>query len=174
MTAASSLSPSGGTAEGLALADALVDALSAVRRAVRRATGGVAEVASLTEAQLQLVKVVRRRPGIGVAEAAGVLGVAPNTVSTLVHQLVEAEVLERRVGPADRRVAALFLRPPVAQELGAWAGRRSDAVAGALAGLTGEDRRALAEAVGPLTRLALGIAADRTGNDHTAASEGAP
>jgi DNA-binding MarR family transcriptional regulator len=145
------------TEAGPALADGLVDVMSAVRRAVKRETGAVAEVASLTGAQLQLVRVVRRHPDVSVAEAAGELGLAPNTVSTLVHQLVAAGVLERRVGAADRRVAHLFLCPEVAHGLGQWVGRRSDAVAEALAHLAEADRQALTDALAPLARLALAI-----------------
>ena len=83
-----------GTEADRALADELVDAMSSVRRAVRRQAGQVEEVARLTNAQVQLVRVVRRKPGISVTEAAAELGVAPNTVSTLVRQLVETGVLD--------------------------------------------------------------------------------
>jgi DNA-binding MarR family transcriptional regulator len=143
-----------------ALAESLVDAMSAVRRAIRREAGAVAEVASLTGAQLQLVRVVRRQPGISVAEAAAELGVAPNTVSTLVHQLGAAGVLERHPSEDDRRVARLFLCPHVAEGLGEWVGRRSDAVAAALEAMADEDRDALAAAVGPLSRLAQAVGAE--------------
>jgi len=149
--------PATASEANVALAEGLNDAMSAVRRAVRREAGAVAEVASLAGAQMQLVRVVRRWPGISVADAATELGVAPNTVSTLVRQLVEAGVLERRVGQSDRRVAELVLRPAVAQGLGDWAGRRSGAMAAALEALTEEDRRALEAAVDPLARLARAI-----------------
>jgi DNA-binding MarR family transcriptional regulator len=144
-----------GTETDRALADELVDAMSSVRRAVRRQAGQVEEVARLSNAQVQLVRVVRRRPGISVAEAAAELGVAPNTVSTLVRQLVEPGVLTRRSDPGDRRVARLFLAPPVAEGMGAWLEKRSAALAEALASLSAEDRRALAGALGPLGRLAV-------------------
>jgi len=101
--------------------------------------------------------VVRRWPGISVAEAAAELGVAPNTVSTLVRQLVEAGVVERRVGQSDRRVAELFLQEAVAQGLGDWAGKRSDTMAAALDNLSEEDHQALASSVGPLARLAAAV-----------------
>jgi DNA-binding MarR family transcriptional regulator len=138
-----------------ALADGLADAMSSVRRAVRRHTGQVEEVARLSNAQVQLVRVVRRTPGISVTEAAAELGVAPNTVSTLVGQLLAAGVLTRRSDPADRRVARLALAPPVAEGLGVWLEKRSAALADALAGLSVDDREALAGALGPLSRLAL-------------------
>ncbi len=132
-----------------ALADELVDAMSSVRRAVRRQAGQVEEVARLSNAQVQLVRVVRRKPGISVAEAAAELGVAPNTVSTLVRQLVGTGVLTRRSDPGDHRVARLALVPRVAEGMGVWLERRSAAVAEALASLPPADRQALAEALGP-------------------------
>jgi DNA-binding MarR family transcriptional regulator len=147
----------GETEASTGLAEDLVDVMSAVRRAVQREAGAVAEVASLTGSQLQLVRIVRRRPGVSVTEAAEELGVAPNTVSTLVRQLVEAGMLERRAASVDRRVAQLFLYPTVGRALGEWAGRRSDVVAKALARLTTDERRALAEALSPLSRLAVAI-----------------
>jgi DNA-binding MarR family transcriptional regulator len=140
-----------------ALADELIDAMSSVRRAVRRLAGPVEETARLTNAQVQLVRVVRRRPGISVAEAAAEMGVAPNTVSTLVRQLVEAGLLSRRNDPGDRRVAHLSLAPRVAEAVGAWLEKRTAALAEAVAALAPEDRQALAGALRPLSRLALNL-----------------
>jgi DNA-binding MarR family transcriptional regulator len=131
--------------------------MSSVRRAVRRQAGQVEEVARLSNAQVQLVRVVRRRPGVSVAEAAAELGVAANTVSTLVGQLVAAGVLARGNDDADRRVARLSLAPSVAERLGVWLEKRSSALADALAGLTVDDCHALAGALGPLSRLATAI-----------------
>src|SRR6185437_8234753 len=64
----------------------LLDALGAFRRTLRRHVGAPFSP-PLTSAQVELVRVVRREPGTSVAEAAEKLGVAPNTVSTLVGQL---------------------------------------------------------------------------------------
>ena len=140
------------------LADELVDAMSSVRRAVRRHAGQVAETARLSNAQLQLVRVVRRRPGISVAEAAAEMGLAPNTVSTLVRQSVETGVLVRQNDVGDRRVARLSVAPPVAAGMELWLEKRASALAQALAGLTPEDRLALAGALKPLSRLAVVLA----------------
>ena len=76
--------------------DELLEALSAVRRAVRRRADRPVELLALTGAQLELVRLLRREPGVSIADAAGRLRVAPNTVSTLVRQLADAGVLERR------------------------------------------------------------------------------
>lgn len=157
MTILSGTGALAGTGVERALAEELVDAMSSIRRAVRREAGSVVEVASLTGAQLALVRVVRRRPGISVAEAAAELGVAPNTVSTLVRQVVEAGVLQRQTGRADRRVAHLTLSPHVAEGMGVWLGKRSSTLTEALTSLSERDRQALAAALGPLGRLALAI-----------------
>jgi len=139
------------------LAVQLLSAMSALRRALKREAGAVAEVAGLTNAQVQVVRVVHRRPGVSVAEVADELGVAPNTVSTLVHVLAGAGVLERRSGPPDRRVARLFLCPPVAEGLGAWVGRRSGALVAAMGALSGRDQQALREVLPLLSRLASAV-----------------
>lgn len=146
-----------GTGTSSQLAEELLDAISAVRRALRREAGAVAEAATLTAAQLQLVRVVHRRPGVSVADAAVELGVAPNTVSTLVHQLLAAAVLERRSGPPDRRVAQLFVCEAVAESLGEWLGRRATAIAAAAETLSDDDLQVIAGAHQPLLRLAAAI-----------------
>jgi DNA-binding MarR family transcriptional regulator len=114
----------------------------------------MAELSELTSAQMELVRALRRRPGASVAEAAEELRLAPNTVSTLVHRLVASGVVERRADPGDRRVARLTLSAGIAQEVGEWRGRRSDAVADALGRLAPSDCHALVTALGPLSRLA--------------------
>ena len=60
-------------------------------------------------AQLELLQLVEAEPGVGVAAAARSLHLAGNSVSTLVNQLVEADLLQRAVDPDDRRAARLHL-----------------------------------------------------------------
>jgi DNA-binding MarR family transcriptional regulator len=139
------------------LAHDLIDSMSSVRRGVCRRAGAYLEASSLSGAQIQLTRVVRRRPGISVTEAAAELCAAPNTVSTLVRQLVEAGVLQRHSASNDKRVARLILSPYVADGIGAWLEKRSAALACALSSLSGDDRDALAGAVGPLRRLAMAL-----------------
>src|SRR5476649_47262 len=91
----------------------LLESLSAIRRAVRRQIARPVELSVLTGAQLELVRLLRREPGVSIADAAARLRVAPNTVSTLVGQLADAGVLERRVDESDRRVVRLMLNPGV-------------------------------------------------------------
>jgi DNA-binding MarR family transcriptional regulator len=134
--------------------DDLLDAIGALRRALRRDVERPAELARLTSAQLELLRVVRRSPGCSVAEAAAELGVAPNTVSTLVRQLAEAGVLERSVDPDDRRVGRLDLQPGMRRKVEAWRRRRSQMLERAVASLTPTERRRLEQALPVLVTLA--------------------
>lgn len=136
------------------LAEELLDALSAVRRSLRRRAERPAELAELTGAQIELVRLVRRRPGVAVTEAATALRLAPNTVSTLVRRLVDAGIMVRSANAADRRAAQLALAPAVRRRVEAWRDGRTDTLAGALDVLTESERRALARALPVLARLA--------------------
>lgn len=138
----------------MATGDELLDAVSALRRALRRDVERPAELAGLTSAQLELLRVVRRSPGISVAEAAAELRVAPNTVSTLVRQLAEAGLLERSVDPDDRRVGRLDLKPGVRRKVEAWRRRRTEMVERAVASLTPTERRRLEQALPVLVTVA--------------------
>jgi DNA-binding MarR family transcriptional regulator len=79
------------------------------RRQLRRATGGGFDAAGLTQSQVELVRLVGRRPGISVREAAAELSLAANTASTLVTRLAGAGLLLRTVDDDDRRVGRLRL-----------------------------------------------------------------
>jgi len=130
----------------------LLDALGAFRRTLRRHVGAPFSP-PLTTAQIELVRVVRRDPGTSVAEAAEKLGVAPNTVSTLVGQLSDAHVIVRRTDDDDRRVARLDLAPDVRRKVDAWRDRRVVVLTRALNSLSQADRRRLEEALPVLERL---------------------
>ena len=149
------------TADGvevLRAADELLVAMSAIRRAGRQRGGRPRELAALTSAQLELVRLLRRQPGLCVAEAAAQLRLAPNTVSTLVRELVEADVVERRVDGADRRVARLDLVPEMRRKLERWRDERVVTLASAIDQLSRSDRRALLRALPLLDALADAVA----------------
>src|SRR5581483_3660916 len=138
----------------MALADDLLETIGVLRRHTRRAVGRPWTMQVVSGAQAELIRLVRRQPGISVATAAGELGVAANTVSTLVGTLV-AEGLEQRVrDPADRRVARLYLSPGAQRTVERWRDQRSTALAAALDRLPAADRTALSRAVPALARLA--------------------
>ena len=137
-----------------AIADTLVAQTARIRRAGRRYSGRPVELSLLTGAQLELVRLLRRRPGISVADAAQELGLAANTVSTLVRQLTDVGLLVRRLDPSDRRIARLELSRRIASEVEAWRDRRVVALADAIGELAPEEQERLAEAVALLARVA--------------------
>ena len=97
---------------------------------------------------------LRREPGLSVREAAAWLRVMPNTVSTLVGQLAQAGLVRREHDPQDRRVVRLELTEGAQRRLLAWRDERADVLRGALERLAPDDRRALEQALGSLSRLA--------------------
>jgi DNA-binding MarR family transcriptional regulator len=136
------------------VADELLAALSAIRRAMRRHGGRPAELSSLTTAQLELARVVRRNPGISTAGAAEAMRLAPNTVSTLIRDLVSAGLLIRRTDPSDRRVARLELTDSWKRKIDAWRDRRVTGVEDAIKQLSPGDRRRIESALPALAHLA--------------------
>jgi DNA-binding MarR family transcriptional regulator len=139
------------------LADSLFTAIGQLRRLTRRLGGGPFPAGTLSGAQVELLRLVRRRPGLSVAEAAAELALAPNTVSTLVGQLVAAEVMTRVADPDDRRVGRLTLTPSAQERVERWRDRRASATAGAIAELDAADRAVLARAVPLIARLAAAL-----------------
>ena len=140
------------------LADELLSVLGSLRRQARRVAGRPWPLAEVSGAQTELIRLVRRTPNLAVAEAAAELGLAPNTVSTLVSQLVAHGVLQRTRDSADRRVARLELTTSATRRVGHWRDERSAAVAEALMTLSPADRAVLAEAVPVIARLSAAIA----------------
>ncbi len=141
-------------AERAQIADALVAQTARVRRAGRRYSGRPVELSLLTGAQLELVRLVRRRPGLSVADAAQELRLAANTVSTLVRQLTDTGLLVRRVDLADRRIARLELSRTISSKVDAWRDRRVVALAEAIGELAPDEQEQLAEALALMERVA--------------------
>ena len=136
------------------LAEQLLEALGLVRRHARRRVERPWPLESLTNAQLELVRVVRRQPGISVAGAAAELGVAANTVSTLVGSLVESGTLRREPHATDRRIARLYLTDNARRRVDRWRDERATVLSDTLAAMDDDDRSAIAGALPSLVRLA--------------------
>jgi DNA-binding MarR family transcriptional regulator len=148
-----------------ALATDLLAALGMVRRHVRRVAGRPWPLSPLTGAQSELLRLVRLIPGISVAEAANELGLAPNTVSTLVGQLTELGLLSRSPDPRDRRVARLTLTAPAQRQVEAWRDRRAALVTQVLDRLHPADLDALRAALPALGAIAEQLRPDRGEHD---------
>jgi len=110
-------------------------------------------VDDLTEAQRELFRALRRNPGVRVGEAATLLGLAPNTVSTLISNLSQSGWIERQVDPDDARSARLCLSPAAEATLSEWRDRRASALEQALAGLTEPERDHIERALPAISKL---------------------
>jgi DNA-binding MarR family transcriptional regulator len=116
---------------------------------------------------VELLRLIRRQPGVSVADAATELGLAPNSVSTLVGQLNDAGLIRRAPDPADRRVARLTLTSAARRYTEAWHDRRSAVAASAISQLTARDRVLLESALPVLDKITDSVrSARRAGSDQ--------
>lgn len=136
------------------LADQLLNVMASIRRSGRLLAGRPVELSTLTSSQIDLVRVVWRRPGLSVNEAAEELSLAPNTVSTLVRQLTDEHLLIRQVDPEDKRVARLVLTPTMQRKVAAFRDRRVAVLSNAMSQLNPSGQRRLPGLVAVLDQLA--------------------
>ncbi len=127
--------------------------LARLRRAIRHAVRASLSFEPLSDAQLELMRLVEDAPGIRVNEAATALGLAPNTVSTLVSRLVESGMIERAPDPSDGRGGRLALTAAAEARFKAWRRQRALILEGALSRLDAADGSAIESAVPALWRL---------------------
>ncbi|MFE9452046.1 MarR family winged helix-turn-helix transcriptional regulator [Streptomyces sp. NPDC006739] len=133
----------------------LADALVGIQRLIRRRLRGGLPGPRLRGAEVELLRLVEARPGIGISDAARELYLASNSVSTLVNHLARDGYLLRETDPADRRAARLLLTEAAEKRLGDWQRRRSALVGRHVSRLDAADREALRAALPALRRLAV-------------------
>lgn len=136
----------------------LLQALAAIRRVARRAVRQAAHTDPLPPARSELLRLAAANPGISVAEAAHELGLAPNSVSTLVGKLTADGLLVRSRGEADGRSAELRVTEAGAARISQWRDLRADLGGRALQRLSPQDQRAIMAALPALTRLSDAMA----------------
>ncbi|MEU2930827.1 MarR family transcriptional regulator [Streptomyces sp. NPDC007251] len=144
-------------AESETFSEELADALVRIQRLIRRRLRGGTSGPRLRGAEVELLRLVESRPGIGVSDAARALHLASNSVSTLVNQLVRDGYLLRETDPADRRAARLRLTGAAEKRLGDWQRRRAELVGRHVSRLDDTDREALRAALPALRKLAAGL-----------------
>jgi DNA-binding MarR family transcriptional regulator len=108
----------------------------------------------MSTSQREVLVAVSRHTGSAVAEIAHELGLAPNSVSTVVTQLAGAGLLVRETDPHDRRVGRLGLAPRALAQMTEARARRRGVLHEALNRLDHEQVAALAAGVGALEALA--------------------
>jgi DNA-binding MarR family transcriptional regulator len=133
---------------------ALLTAMGAVRRVARRAVRSATHAEPLPPARSELLRLAARRPGIGVAEAAAEMRLAPNSVSTMVSKLAEDRLLVRGRAADDGRSVRLTVTEAGAARVEQWRDIRTDLAGRAIDLLAPADRQALVAAIPALNRLA--------------------
>jgi DNA-binding MarR family transcriptional regulator len=144
------------------LADNLMTVSAALRRVVRRKLRVELPGPQLRGAQVELLRVVDRSPGIGVAAAAKELGLVANTVSTLVNQLTVKGMLRRETDPEDRRAVRLFPTDAATQRLVSWRQARTELVTTAVEELSTADQEAVTAALPALRQLVSSLEGGRS------------
>ncbi|MER6378526.1 MarR family transcriptional regulator [Streptomyces sp. NPDC001250] len=139
------------------LSEELADTLVRIQRLIRRRLRGGMNLPRLRGAEVELLRLVESRPGIGISGTARALHLAGNSVSTLVNQLVRDGFLLRETDPADRRAARLRLTEAAEKRLGDWRRRRAELVVRHVSRLDEADREALRAALPALRKLAAGL-----------------
>jgi DNA-binding MarR family transcriptional regulator len=147
------------------------DTLGHLHQVLRRAAARRNGADLLPDAQIAVLRLVERRPGICVGDAAEALRAAPNTVSTLVGDLADAGLLARERSPENRRQVRLTLTGKARDRIDAYHAQRREAVADALDRLGDEARDRITAALPDLRRLAELIAATRSDTSHQAGSD---
>ncbi|WP_338424355.1 MarR family winged helix-turn-helix transcriptional regulator [Sphingopyxis kveilinensis] len=92
--------------------------LNDTARLYRRAFNARARDSGITALQWRLITYLKRHEGIRQGPLADLIEVEPITLSRMVDRLVEAELVERRADPADRRAWQLYLTARAAELLG--------------------------------------------------------
>jgi DNA-binding MarR family transcriptional regulator len=114
----------------------------------------------LPASELEVMRLLVRRPGLSVNDVARELGLQPSNASTAIRLLIARGTLERRQDNADARVARLF---PTAAAYAARDRREhswGEALAAVLDGLPGADRERLTAAAPALRLLAERLAGE--------------
>lgn len=85
--------------------------LAQVSRLMRRSFDERARSLGVTRPQWQVLSILKRREGINQGGLAEILEVEPITAGRMIDRLQEADLVERRSDPSDRRAWRLFLTP---------------------------------------------------------------
>jgi DNA-binding MarR family transcriptional regulator len=88
-----------------------------VSRLARRSFDARARAIGVTRTQWQVLIVLKRHEGVNQGGLAELLDVEPITVCRMIDRLQEADLVERRPDPADRRSWRLFLTDKAAELL---------------------------------------------------------
>lgn len=122
--------------------------LNDTARLYRRAFNARVRDTGITALQWRLLVYLRRYPGIRQGPLAELIEVEPITLSRMVDRLTEAELVERRADPTDRRAWLLHLTPRADKLLDGMRGTTDGLAEEATEGLSAAERDQLIALVG--------------------------
>ena len=117
------------------------------------------------------MSLVQEHPGARSGDLAGLLHLAPNSVSTLANAMTSAGMLDRSPGATDKRTVAFTLTSQGAHMVRQWRSTNAALLQSAIAALNSKDRQTLGEALPVLERLVAVI--DEQTQTHTHAQTAA-
>jgi len=126
-----------------------------ISRLARRAFDARAREIGVTRPQWQVLVVLNRHEGVNQGGLAELLDVEPITVCRMVDRLQEADLVERRPDPADRRSWKLYLTAKAEDLLAQLQPLGEQLEAEAFEGISSEERAAV---VATMTRLRNNLA----------------
>ena len=89
--------------------DTIGSILADTSRLIRRAFDAGARTIGVTRPQWQMLSVLRRHEGSNQGKLADLMDIEPITLCRMVDRMQEAELVERRRDPSDRRAWRLYL-----------------------------------------------------------------
>ena len=116
-------------------------------RLFRRAFNARTKDSGITALQWRMISYLKRHEGIRQGPLAELIEVEPITLSRMVDRLVEAELVERRADPTDRRAWRLYLTARAGDLLQTMRRTAEDLNAEATEGLSPAEREQLATLV---------------------------
>ena len=134
-------------------AQLLTDVVTRLRRALRTSIRTEYPWESLPMAQVELLMALADHAPAKIGRLATLQRLAPNTVSGLVQQLVEAGLASRETDPTDRRVARVTLTDAGHRQLAEWRAAHERRIGSALDRLPPEHRDAIMTALPGLDLL---------------------
>ena len=121
-----------------------------ISRLARRAFDARAREIGVTRPQWQVLVMLTRHQGVNQGGLAELLDVEPITVCRMVDRLQEADLVERRPDPADRRSWRLFLTGKAGELLAQLQPLGEQLEAEAFEGISSEEREAVLVTLGRL------------------------
>ncbi len=122
--------------------------LAQVARLMRRRFDERARQIGVTRPQWQVLSLLSRHEGINQGGLADILEVEPITMGRMIDRLQDADMVERRADPADRRAWRLFVTPRGQALIDQLQPHASDTFEQALEGISEAQRDALMAMLG--------------------------